>query len=167
MRLQCSRPIFQEWRIEQQMLFPEYFNFLLPGFPGRPSSSGGSPRSTTTTDSAMPRLDISSLVPVVQELSAAGVAPSTRKVYGSDGRRYRAFCDQGSLQAYPVSEHGLMLFTAHLFTEKLSHGTIKSYLAAVCYDILYYIIRVSFRGRGRGGAFAPHGFGLPPLGILF
>ena len=71
---------------------------------------------------------------MVQELSAAGVAPSTKKVYGAGGRRYKTFCDQGGLQAYPVSEQGLMLFAAHLFTEKLSHGTIKSYLAAIRYE---------------------------------
>ena len=32
---------------------------------------------------------------------------------------------------YPASERVLMFFVAHLFTEHLSHGSIKSYLAAV------------------------------------
>ena len=72
---------------------------------------------------------------MVQELSAAGVAPSTRKVYGAGGRRYRTFCDQAGLQAHPVSEQGW--FAAHLFTEKLSHGTIKSYLAAIRYEQIH------------------------------
>ena len=71
---------------------------------------------------------------MVQELSAAGVAQSTKKVYGTGGRRYLSFCDQVGVTAYPVTEQGLMLFAAYLFTQKLAHGTVKSYLAAVRYD---------------------------------
>ena len=54
--------------------------------PGRSSSSGDAPRSNTATDSAMPRLNISSLGPVVQKMFTVGVAPSTKKAYGSGGR---------------------------------------------------------------------------------
>ena len=55
----------------------------------RSSPSGSSPRSNTATNSAVARLDISSLVPVVQELSAAGVAPSTRKgLVGEDTEHF-------------------------------------------------------------------------------
>ena len=57
-----------------------------------------------------------------------------RKVYGSGGRRYLSFCDQAGVSAYPVTEQGLMRFAAYLYTQKLAHGTIKSYLAAVRYD---------------------------------
>ena len=70
---------------------------LFPGSQFNVSSCGHSPRKGRSADLAMPRLDIASLVPVVQELSAAGVAPSTKKVYGSGGRRYRSFCDQVNL----------------------------------------------------------------------
>ena len=43
------------------------------------------------------------------------------------------------LHVYPVLEQGLMLFAAHLFTQKLAHSTIKSYLAAVCYDQICFL----------------------------
>ena len=71
---------------------------------------------------------------MVQELSAAGIAQSTKKVYGTGGRRCLSFGDQAGVTAYPVTEKGLMLFAAFLFTQKLAHGTIKSYLVAVRYD---------------------------------
>lgn len=79
----------------------------------------------------MPRLDIASLVPVVQELCAAGIAPATERVYRTGEGRFIKFCTQADLPTYPVSERVLMLFAAHLHTQNLAHGTIKSYLAAV------------------------------------
>ena len=76
---------------------------------------------------------MSGLVPVVQELSAAGIANSTRRVYRTGEGRYNKFCAQAGLPNYPASERVLMLFAAHLFNQQLSHGSIKSYLAAVRY----------------------------------
>ena len=39
----------------------------------------------------------------------------------------------------PVKEgtYYFVLFAAHLFTQKLAHGTIKSYVAVVCYNQIY------------------------------
>jgi len=78
---------------------------------------------------------------VVQELSAAGIALATMKVYRAGGRRFTTFCDQAGLLVYLVSERVLMLFAAHLYTQNVTHGTIKSYMAAVRYDQI-------FRGLG-------------------
>ena len=38
---------------------------------------------------------------------------------------------------FPASEKVLMLFIAYLHTQKISHGTIKSYLAAVRYGHIF------------------------------
>jgi len=79
-------------------------------------------------------LAVSNLVPLVQELFTAGIASSTRKVYGTGASRYTKFCEATSLSAYPTSENTLMLFVAHLHSEGLAPGTIKSYLAGVRHD---------------------------------
>ena len=73
------------------------------------------------------------MVPVVRDLFTAGLAESTRKAYQAGGNRYSKFCREASLSPYPTSEEVLLLFIAHLHQEKLCHGTIKSYLAAIRY----------------------------------
>ena len=78
---------------------------------------------------------------VVQQLAAAGIAPSTGRVYKTGQERFTKFCEEAGLSAYPASERVLMLFIAYLHTQKLSHGTIKSYLAAIRYGQI-------FRGLG-------------------
>ena len=77
-----------------------------------------------------PRLDVAELVPVVWYLFEAGLAPSTRKSYKSGVGRYLAFCDDSGLPAFPASEE-VVLFIAHLHSQHLAHGTVKSYLAAI------------------------------------
>ena len=85
------------------------------------------------TDPPSPRLDVTQLVPVIQGLFTAGLAESTRKAYQAGGIRYSKFCWEAGLTPYPASEEVLLFFIAHLHQEKLDHGTIKSYLAAICY----------------------------------
>ena len=84
----------------------------------------------------------------------AGIAPSTRKVYSTGGRRYEDFCTLSKLKPYPTSEKILALFVGHLYMEGLAPGTIKSYLAAVRYDQV---------ARGLGN---PNIGGMPQLGYI-
>lgn len=53
------------------------------------------------------------------------------KAYQAGHRRYTSFCTRAQKNSLPTSEHTLMLFTAHLAEEGLSHQTIKVYLSAV------------------------------------
>ena len=55
-------------------------------------------------------------------------------MYTSGGTRYRQFCGRADLIPYPTSEETLLLFVGYLHREKLSHGTMKSYLAAVRFE---------------------------------
>lgn len=70
------------------------------------------------------------LVPVVQDLFAAGLAESTKEVYSTGGTRYSG----QNLTLYPTSEEILLLFIRHLHREKLSHETMKSCLGAVHFE---------------------------------
>ena len=78
-------------------------------------------------------MDVTQLVPLIQGLFAAGLAESTRKAYQVGGVRYSKFCREAGLTPYLASEEVLLFFIAHLHQEKLAHGTIKSYLAAIRY----------------------------------
>jgi len=62
------------------------------------------------TKQVKPRVNISSLVPVVQELSAAGRCMR-------QGRRFIQFCDQAGLPSHPALEQVFMLFAVYLFTQ--------------------------------------------------
>ncbi len=48
-------------------------------------------------------LDISGLVPIIQELFVAGLAMSTQSIYWSGNSRYQKYCYQYDLQPYPDS----------------------------------------------------------------
>ena len=61
------------------------------------------------------------------------------------------FCDKLKLTPFPTSKETLLLFVGHLHQEKLSHGTMKSYLAAVRFE------QIS-RGMGK-----PHIGSMPKL----
>ena len=74
---------------------------------------------------------VPSLGPVVQELFAAGLAASTQRAYRTGERRYIIFCQTSNLVPFPVSEPTLITFVASLYTQRLTAGTVKSYLAAV------------------------------------
>ena len=96
---------------------------MLPHFPGSSGTSRG----------AAARLDITCLVPAVQELFSAGIATSTRRTYRSGSSRYLQFCESFNVTPFPVSESGLSFFVAFLYRQGLSGGTVKSYLAAIRY----------------------------------
>ena len=87
--------------------------------------------SDRTADHGKPRLDVTELVPTVHKLFTAGLAPATQKVYHSGENRYLSFCEAAKLTAFPASEQVLLLFVSHLHQNKLTAGTVKSYLAAV------------------------------------
>ena len=53
------------------------------------------------------------------------------KTYQAGHRRYSSFCTRAQVTPLPTTEHILMLFTAHLAKEGLSHQTIKVYLSAI------------------------------------
>lgn len=72
-------------------------------------------------------------MPTVQELFAAGLASSTQRVYRSGSSKYSKFCQEYNLLTYPATERVLALFTASLFRQGLSAGTVKSYLSSVRY----------------------------------
>ena len=76
-------------------------------------------------------MDISILVPAVQELFEAGIANSTQRVYKSGDKCYNDFFNTFCLTPYPVTETQLSYFTAYLLKEGLSAATVKSYLAVV------------------------------------
>ena len=91
--------------------------------PGPSSSQQESYSATSATVSGTgeaARLDISGLVPTVQELFGAGLATSTQRVYQSGSERYQKFC-----KAYPATETVLALFVASLFRQGLMAGTIN------------------------------------------
>ena len=79
-------------------------------------------------------MDITSLVPTIHKLFAAGLAPSTKRAYYSGGVHYCKFCADAKVTPFPTSEKLLLLFVGFLDQQQLSHGTIKSYLAAVRYE---------------------------------
>lgn len=79
-------------------------------------------------------MDLPRFVPVVQDLFAAGLAESTKKVYKTGKGRYIDFCERLNLVQFPTSEETLLLLVGHLHQQNLSHGTIKSYLAAVRFE---------------------------------
>ena len=109
-------------------------SFSCTGAASRPRINSDSRRASGPSGASTARLDVHSLVPIVQKLFAAGIAPSTRKVYSTGGRRYEDFCTLSKLKPYPTSEKILALFVGYLYMEGLAPGTIKSFLAAVRYD---------------------------------
>lgn len=64
----------------------------------------------------------------------AGLASSTKKVYATGCKRYIEFCTFTQLLPFPTSEYNLQLFVGSLHQEGLTHGTIKSYLAAIRFE---------------------------------
>ena len=93
------------------------------------------PNSTDrASDPPTAGLDITSLVPTIHKLFAAGLAPSTKRAYHSRGVCYRKFCADAKVTPFPTSEKILLLFVSFLHQQQLSHGTIKSYLVVVRYE---------------------------------
>ena len=71
---------------------------------------------------------------VVSDLFSAGLALSTKRTYRSGTNRYIRMCSLANVTPFPVSEKSLCLFVGHLFADRLSSQTVKSYLAAVRYS---------------------------------
>ena len=68
----------------------------------------------------------------VQRYFAEGIAPSTRKTYSAESKRFHAFCVKFNIPSpFPVSEHTLCCFAAYLAEEGLAPQTAKTYLSAV------------------------------------
>ncbi len=110
---------------------PILFHFQVPA--AQPSPTPLPPAAVGPADPTTARLDISQLVPVVRDLFTAGLADSTHKAYQAGSKRYSTFCQEANLTPYPALEEVLVLFIAHLYQQKIAHGTIKSSLAAIRY----------------------------------
>ena len=67
----------------------------------------------------------------LHQFLAAGIAPSTARAYAVGRRRFEEFCQRLQLTPYPTSERVLLHFVASLGQDKLSHQTIKVYLASI------------------------------------
>ncbi len=67
----------------------------------------------------------------MEELFQNGIAPATKRLYGTGVRRYRRFCEAYNRRSLPARERSMCLFVAHLTREGLLHGTVKSYLSTV------------------------------------
>ena len=79
-------------------------------------------------------MDVRSLDQTIQELFTAGLAPATLKVYKTGSNRYNSFCVLYDIaKPFPVTEDVLTHFVAFLYKDGLKAGTVKSYLAAICY----------------------------------
>lgn len=60
-----------------------------------------------------------------------GLAPATRRSYGSAQKRYLSFCGQHHLSPVPCSEQILCQFAAHVAGAGVKASSIKCYLSAV------------------------------------
>ena len=67
----------------------------------------------------------------MQQFLAAGLAPSTRKVYTVGWNRYIKFTNSLNLPPRPMTIDKVTLFVAFLGSEGLAVSTIESYLAAL------------------------------------
>ena len=61
----------------------------------------------------------------------SGLASLTVRTYNAGIKHYSSFCDQLNTQATPTSEPLLCRFVTHPASIKISHNTIKVYLAGV------------------------------------
>ena len=72
------------------------------------------------------------MAPSVRRYFREGLAPSTRQSYDSASKRFHTFCTLYNIMSpFPVTEHLLCCFAAHLVDEGLSPQTVKAYLAGV------------------------------------
>ena len=70
--------------------------------------------------------------PSVQHYFRKGLAPSTQKTYSGALKCFYLFCTRYTvINPYPLSEHLLCSFAAHLADQGLSPQSIKTYLSAV------------------------------------
>ena len=76
----------------------------LTGARGTSLPNPSTSHSVRPTSPPASRLDITQLVPVVQDLFTAGLVASTRRAYKSGGNRYLKFCREAQLTPYPTTE---------------------------------------------------------------
>ncbi len=107
------------------------FLFVFPGSSCSQFPSGNPTSATSCTGGAATRLDLSILVPLVQELFSTGIAPSTRRSYQSGTNRYLCFCKDYGITPFPTSEQPLSFFMNVLYQDGLSGSPVKGYLAAI------------------------------------
>jgi len=60
-----------------------------------------------------------------------GLSEATRQTYSTGKQSFTSFCITRGNQILPATESTLLLFVSHLASRKISHTTIKVYLAAV------------------------------------
>ena len=87
------------------------------------------------------RLDLLSLGTTVQHLLKPGLAPSTRRTYAAQKKKYLGFCQELDISSLPVNEQKLLNFVMFVSQQKLKYRTMRSYLLAVPH------LQVSY-GRG-------------------
>ena len=80
---------------------------------------------------AKARLDKRQLDEAVESLLSRSVSASTLRTYKAGGRRFAEFKAGLGESPLPASEAHLCEFVAQLEADGLTHGTMKSYLAAV------------------------------------
>ena len=85
---------------------------------------------------------------MVQGLIADSLAPSLRKAYTSAQGTYGRFCHAVGEPMFPASEQLLLLFVADL-SQRVVHGTIRSYLATVRHAHLERGLQDPLEGKGR------------------
>ena len=67
----------------------------------------------------------------LQTFFAAGIADSSHRTYKTAEKRFLTFCNDFSLNLYPVNENILCYFAACLGQQGLTAPTIRTYLAGV------------------------------------
>ena len=67
----------------------------------------------------------------LQTFFAAGIADSSHRTYKTAEKRFLTFCNDFSLNPYPVNENILCYFAACLGQQGLTAATIRTYLAGV------------------------------------
>ena len=89
-------------------------------FPSKISSADHQPTPTSTHPPSQPpprysgRLGVSAMAPAVQRYFQEGLAPSTRRTYNAAMKRFYSFCTHCNITPFPVTEHLLCCFAAHL-----------------------------------------------------
>ena len=77
------------------------------------------------------RLDDAELDGAVVQYCEQALAVSTQKSYASAKRRYLQFCARYHIQSTPFTEQALCKYVAYLANQRVSHTSIKCYLAAL------------------------------------
>ena len=72
------------------------------------------------------------MAPAVRQYFQEGLAASTRRTYDAAMRKFYAFCTLSHIHTpFPIMEHILCSFAAHIADQGLAPQTIKGYLLAI------------------------------------